>query len=345
MIEVQGTYFDGKSSVAHRVTMRLIGGHLTIEEDGVPLLQRVSLSQCRLDPPLGKAGRSIRLPGGAVFETPDTAAVAAIERSWGKNRMMRLVHNLESRWKTVAVSFAGIVFFVWLFHTYAIPVLAKEIAFSLPVKINTELSRHTMDILDSHFFQPTGLSPERVEDIKKRFHSLLSSLGPDTFAYRLEFRKSPVIGPNAFALPSGTVVMTDELVKLSVDDRELDGILLHEIGHVKNRHAMRTIIQNAGVFLLLTSLSGDLSEISSAAASLPTVLVHSEYSRAFEKEADRFAALALVRRGESVKPLEDILRRLSRKSPKYPGESLLSSHPAMEERLADLEAFGRTPVR
>ena len=325
--------------------MRLIGGYLTIEEDGVFLLQRVNLSQCRLDPPLGKTGRSIRLPGGAVFETPDSVALTTIEKSWEKNRMMLFVHGIESRWKTVAVSFAGIIIFVWLFHTYAIPVLAKEIAFSLPAGINTELSRHTMDVLDTHFFQPTGLSLERTEGIKKRFHSLLSTLGPDTFTYRLEFRKSPVIGPNAFALPSGTVVMTDELVKLSVDDRELDGILLHEIGHVRKRHALRTIIQNAGVFLLITSLSGDLSEISSAAASLPTVLVHSEYSRTFEREADRFAALALVRTGQPVKPLQDILRRLSSNAPKFPGEAVLSSHPAMEERLADLEAFGRTQKR
>ena len=345
MIEVRGTYFDGKSSKAHEATMRCSTDCLTIEEGGGPLLQRVSLSQCRLEPPLGKAGRSIRLPGGAVFETSDSAALRAIERSWGKNRMMRFVHGIESRWKTVAASFAGIVIFLWLFHTFAIPVLAKEIAFSLPAGINTEVSRHTMDILDDHFFESTGLSRERTEGIKKRFRSLLNNLGPDAFTYCLEFRKSPVIGPNAFALPSGTIVMTDELVKLSVDDRELDGILLHEIGHVRERHALRAIIQNAGVFLLIASLSGDLSEISSAAASLPTVLVHSEYSRTFESAADRFAARALLRRGETVKPLQDILRRLSSNGPKYPGESVLSSHPVMKERIAELETFGRTQNR
>jgi len=345
VIEAQGTYFDGKSSKAHKAAMRFSSDSLTIEDDGGTLMLSVRLSQCRLDPPLGKAGRSIRLPGGAVFETPDSAALRDIERSWGKNRMMRFVHGLESRWKTVAASFAGIVLFLWLFHTYAIPVLAKEIAFSLPAGINTEISRHTMDILDAHFFEPTGLSRERMEGIKKRFQSLLNTLGPDTFTYCLEFRKSQAIGPNAFALPSGTVVMTDELVKLSVDDRELDGILLHEIGHVKERHALRAIIQNAGVFLLITSLSGDLSEISSAAASLPTVLVHSEYSRTFERAADRFAALALLRKGEPVKPLQDILRRLSSNAPKYPGESVLSSHPVMEERIAELETFGRAQDR
>ncbi len=345
MIEAQGTYFDGKNSKAHKAMLHCSGDRLTIEEDGGPLLRRVRLSQCSIDPPLGKAGRSIRLPGGAVFEMSDAVSLTAIERSLGKNRMMRFVHGIESRRKTVAVSFAGIVLFVWLFHTYAIPLLAKEIAFSLPAGINTEISRHTMDVLDAHFFKPTCFSRERTEGIRKRFQDLLRALGPDTFTYRLEFRKSPVIGPNAFALPSGTVVITDELINLSVDDREIDGILLHEIGHVKERHALRTIIQNAGVFLLIASLSGDLSEISSAAASLPTVLAHSEYSRTFEREADRFAALALVRTGKPVKPMQDILLRLSISSPKYPGESVLSSHPSMEERIAELEALGRSQNR
>jgi len=343
--EARGTYFDGKSSKARKATLRCEAGCLTIGEDGGPLLQSVRLSQCRLDAPLGKAGRYIHLPGGAVFETPDTAALTALDRALGKNRVMWFVHNVESRWKTVALSLAGIVLFVWLFHTYAIPVLAKEIAFSLPAGINSEISRQTMDVLDEHFLKPTGLSRQRTEGIKKRFQALLRALGPDAFIYRLEFRKSQLIGPNAFALPSGTVVMTDDLVNLSADDREIDGVLLHEIGHVKERHALRTVIQNAGVFLLLASLSGDLSEISSAAASLPTLLLHSEYSRTFEREADRFAALTLVRIGEPVKPMQDFLRRLSKDAPPYPGESVLSTHPSIEERIAELEAFGRKQVR
>ena len=167
------------------------------------------------------------------------------------------------------------------------------------------------------------------------------TLGPDAFTYRLEFRKSPVIGPNAFALPSGTVVMTDELVNLSVDDRELDGILLHEIGHVKERHALRSVIQNAGVFLLIASLSGDLSQISSAAASLPTVLVHSEYSRTFEREADRFAALYSRTHGAAGQADAGYPAASGQHAPKFPGESVLSTHPVIEERIAELEAFGR----
>lgn len=99
------------------------------------------------------------------------------------------------------------------------------------------------------------------------------------------------------------------------------------------------MIQNAGVFLIIAALSGDLSEISSTAASLPTILAHSGYSRTFEREADRFVALYFVRKGWSVRPMQDILGRLTKDRPKMPGESVLSTHPVMEERIRYLETI------
>lgn len=345
MREVHGVFFDGKSSRVHKATLQCSGALVTVQGETGALSPPVRLSQCRFDPPLGKTGRSIRLPAGAVFETADSDALTALEKSAGKNRIMRLVHGIETRWKTVLLSLAGIILFVWLFHTYAIPLLAKKIAFSLPPYVTEEVSRQTMQVLDNHLFKPSELSREKAAGIRDTFHALLHDLGQDKFTYRLEFRKSPVIGPNAFALPSGYIVMTDELVNLSENDRELDGILLHEIAHVRERHALRTLIQNAGIFLVITALTGDLSGISSTAASLPTVLAHSGYSRAFEREADRFAALTLVRTGMPVKPMRDILGRMTKNAPKYPGESVLSSHPVMEERLKYLETLGREHKR
>ena len=51
--------------------------------------------------------------------------------------------------------------------------------------------------------------------------------------YTLVFRKSDAIGANAMALPSGTIVVTDGLVTLAEDDREILGVLAHEAGHVR----------------------------------------------------------------------------------------------------------------
>ncbi len=339
MIEVRGTYFDGRSSAARDATLNCAGDMITIRGESGPLIHAVQVSRCYFDPPLGKTSRSIRLPGGAVFETKDCDSLVSIERSAGKNRAMRVVHYLETRWKTVALSLAGIVLFVWLFHTFAIPVLAKKIAFALPPRVTQEVSNQTMRVLDGHLLKPSELPAGRRAAVNKDFQGLLDDDDRSLHDYRLEFRKSPAMGPNAFALPSGMIIMTDELVNLSENDAEIRGVLLHEIAHVRERHALRSVMQNAGIFLVIATLAGDLSGISSAAASLPTILANAGYSRIFEREADRFAALYFIRRGWSVKPMQDILGRMAKNVPRLPGEAVLSTHPVMEERIREIGAL------
>jgi Zn-dependent protease with chaperone function len=133
--------------------------------------------------------------------------------------------------------------------------------------------------------------------------------------------------------------MTDELVELAKNNRELEGIFIHEIAHVTNRHGLRSIIQNTGVFLLISALLGDVTSITSAAASLPTVLLNSEYSRGFEREADTAVALYFFDKGWNVKPYQDILLRITDRRSDYPGESVWSSHPVTSERIEFLQEF------
>jgi Zn-dependent protease with chaperone function len=74
-------------------------------------------------------------------------------------------------------------------------------------------------------------------------------------------------------------------------------------------------IQNTGVFVIIAVLLGDLAEISSTAASLPTILAQSDYSREFERAADRFAVLYFVQKHWDITPMQDILKRISKDMP------------------------------
>lgn len=337
MIEFKGTYLDGRRSKPHPATFICDSRVFRIKVKENSVDRSVPLNHCRIDPPLGKTIPLIRLPDGAVCETEDTKALAELYAMLSRNRGMRFVHFIESRWKTVFISLAGIILFVWLFKVYAIPYLAKEIAFASPPAVSMELSRHTLKILDQNFLKSSTLGTKKITELRARFRELLKDIDPGDFDYRLEFRKSPFVGPNAFALPSGQIVMTDELVKLSESDRELEGILLHEIGHVRERHGLRMVIQDAGIFLIVAALLGDITEISSTAASLPTILARSDYSREFERAADRFAVRYFVRKGWAIKPMQDILQRIANDVPNFPGESVLSTHPVMQERIQYLE--------
>ena len=55
--------------------------------------------------------------------------------------------------------------------------------------------------------------------------------------YRLELRSGEALGANALALPSGIVIMTDDLVALAKSDDEIGAVMAHELGHVRGRHA------------------------------------------------------------------------------------------------------------
>ncbi len=345
MIEFRGTYFDGKSSMPYAVTIECDDRFLRVREKDALFDLKISLNNCIIDPPLGKTTQTIRLPGGAVCEVEDSDVLSVINVMAGKNRGMRFVHFIESRWKLVVLSLSALVLFVLLFNVYAIPYFARKIAYATPHAVAEELSYQTMKILDKNFLRPSNLESIKITELEEKFQGLLIDLDFDDFHYRLEFRKSSIIGPNAFALPSGQIVITDELINLSESDRELEGILLHEIGHVQERHGLRMAIQNAGMFLIVAALLGDLTEISSVAASLPTILARSEYSREFEREADRFAALYFIRKGWNIKPMQDILQRITKNMPNFPGESVLSTHPVIQERIQNLQKITEEDIK
>ncbi len=222
-------------------------------------------------------------------------------------------------------------------YIYGIPMLARAVAARLPAAVTDTLSSQTLAALDRDVFEPSAIPRERQQAIDEAFRRLKMPAGA-TASYRLEFRKSDAVGANAMALPSGTIVVTDGLVTLARDDREILGVLAHEAGHVDHLHGLRGILQNSLMGLLVAWVVGDISSIVAAA---PTVLLEANYSRDLEREADAFAIAVLTANGIPRRHLADILRRMESAS----GESgmtsalrYLSTHPATSERITQLEA-------
>lgn len=134
---------------------------------------------------------------------------------------------------------------------------------------------------------------------------------------QLVFRSSRPLGPNALAVPSGIVVMTDSLVNLSQDDNELIAVLAHEMGHLKQRHQLRRLLQSSATGLLLVAVTGGLSSVASLGAWLPTLLVDSKYSRSLDSDADDFSLAFLTSHNIPRTALANILQRTVR-NPELP---------------------------
>jgi Zn-dependent protease with chaperone function len=221
-------------------------------------------------------------------------------------------------------------------YWYGIPLVASVVARQVPASLTESLSSQVLAILDSQVFTPSEISRTRQDAIRSEFRRLDFDDAASGGQYQIVFRKSDQIGANAVALPSGIIVVTDALVTLAADDREILGVLAHEAGHVEGRHGLRNLLQNSLVGLLLAWILGDVSTLAAAA---PRAFIEAGYSRDLEREADAFAVNVLRRNGIAVRHFADMLRRLDQAGgvSDSGGFQYLSSHPATSERLRRLE--------
>jgi len=321
------SYYDGQTAGAERVALQLIGGSLLFELAGAT--QFVELNTASVVEPVGRGPWVVELADGAYLKITDADFGEMLAEESDSSGFVRM---LEGAWHWALVSIVVAVVATWATLTYGVPALATTVAFALPENVSAALRDEGMGVLDDVLFDESELSEESAERVTRLFDDIKKT-NLDFRPYRLEFRASR-IGANAFAVPGGIVVMTDELVELAESDAEIMAVLAHEVGHLYGRHSLRILLQNSVSALFIAGLTGDISNITALSAAIPTVLMQAKYSRDFEREADDFAFDYLKLRGVSTDALSDLLRRLD-DSESEDGSELaawLSSHPPSEER-------------
>ncbi|HEU4780339.1 MAG TPA: M48 family metallopeptidase [Steroidobacteraceae bacterium] len=342
---IAGRYFDGRSAAGVDASLNF-GADGKVHLHGAVIPIAFPLAEVQVSERVGNITRRITLPNGGVFETHDNDAVDQALELAGIQRGSALVHWLESRWHIAVASLAAVVLVSVAFVHWGVPAVANWAADVMPANVDRSIGAGTLDVLDRVAFRPSDLPNERQQELRKRFIDMTQPLD-DGHEYQLEFRHGGLIGANAFALPSGIIVMTDELVELSRRDDELVSVLAHEVGHVRGRHALRQMLQAAGISTLAFALLGDVSSISGVLAAAPALL-QAKYSRDFEREADSFAKLWLREHGIAESNFDAILCRMSATDGKVQDEDnfdFFASHPSTTERVrctkeADAEKDG-----
>lgn len=342
---IPGTYYAG-SSRPIPASLLVEDGVVRVLDGAQSLAGPVPLEAVAISSRLGNTPRILRFADGGSFETADNAAVDRLLS--GSGRRHGLVHRLESSLRYVLLGVLVSALFVWGGVRYGIPALAEGVAFALPESVSRQVGQGVLELLDQQILFPSELAETEQARLRERFAPLLQREGAPI---HLEFRKAAEqIGANAFALPSGTVVFTDQLVTLAGHDEELLAVLAHEIGHVERRHGLRQALQGSALGLLVMTVTGDLSSVSSLVAAIPVLLTQLGYSRDFEHEADRFAAELLAEQGVDARRLGEILARLEQAArsckPDEPctqdadgWSRYLSTHPPTEERRRLLGDF------
>jgi predicted Zn-dependent protease len=344
MTEIPATYFDGRTSQAHAVMLRWHAFDQVLEVAGERVAVRQAKRDVTIESRLGHGPRFIRFADGGRCEVTDNEALDAVIATWAPQRASAHLHRIESSWRHVLVATVLLAGLGWATVHFGLPWAARKIAFLLPANLTRVLGEQTLAALDGSALQPTKLTHERQLALQAEFARFLARTGDATPA-AIEFRAMPGVGANAFALPSGVIVLTDDLVLLAGDDQEILAVLAHECGHLEQRHALRSVLQNSAVFVLVALVTGDVSSATALGGALPAYLLQTKFSREFEREADAHAVTVLRRAGIDPARLATMLDRLAQSHGVGNAKILgyLGSHPPTPERIEAIT--GKPPDR
>lgn len=334
MIEFSANYYDGITSRARDVSV-WVDEENALHLSGFDRPRVFPLGVVRFAPRVGSTLRAFVLPGGARCETADRRVVDELELRHGVTPGGALLRRLEGC--TAALVLAQLLLVAALLGAIfaGIPLLSAQAVRAVPPAVAGELGRGTLAALDRTRFRPSALPLARQFEVMEGFYALARQC-PE-LPLRLVFRSGT--GPNALALPDGTVIVTDELVALAKDDRDLVAALAHEIGHVHHRHGLRLALESTSALVLAATYAADVTEVTSLSGVLPAVYAEARYSREHEAEADAFASERLSAMGVEPRHLANLLRALSRASLPDPEAEFayLSTHPPLAERIQRLE--------
>ncbi|MEM6987270.1 MAG: M48 family metallopeptidase [Pseudomonadota bacterium] len=280
---------------------------------------------------IGNTRRFVALPNGASFETDDNDAVDTIVRRHVARRSW--LHLLESSGKWAVAALLVLAVAGWSFFSFGLPPLSERVAHWVPVSVAEQLGEGVINAFDSKFDE-SDISASRQTEIQTLFRSLIPEDSP--FSYRLHIKASKHFGSNAFALPDGSVFITDDLIELADNLDQIEAVLHHEIAHVELRHGLQQLLRASVLTTVVYSLTGDASGLGTLVAAAPAILVQAKYSREMETEADLYAIRALHRSGTDPIVKVQILEKLQADLNKFGSFSYLMSHPMGDARLKPL---------
>ena len=144
--------------------------------------------------------------------------------------------------------------------------------------------------------------------------------------------------PNAFAMPGGTIGVTDGLLKMVRTEIGLATVIGHEFGHHQHRHSLKMMGRSlllAGVLMII--FGGDHGFILSSVLGL----AEKSHSRNDEYDADAFGIRMVYKAYESTKGADEFFIKLEMdpKSKDSKALNFLSTHPYTPDRIEKLRAM------
>lgn len=289
-----------------------------------------------LRPAVGKIHPVIELENGARIELMQREVPAWVKPQNFLENAVSNVWQLESKLPLVFASLIVTVCVLLAALRFGVPAASDAIALRLPTTTLASLGdKVEAQLLDET--ETTQISKEKQQRIRALYDQYVAH-GDSS---RIRFVGGARYDANAFALPNGTIFITDELIDIAQHDHEILAVLAHEQGHVVKKHSLRQALNMLGISTLITFISGDISDF---ATTLPTLMLSMSYSRDFEFEADDYAKVLFEEKRLDTRHLSNMLLRLEASHYEHEDDDstavtpsgklveLFSTHPTMAQR-------------
>lgn len=142
---------------------------------------------------------------------------------------------------------------------------------------------------------------------------------------------------NALALPGGFIYISSGLIEATESDDQIAAVLAHEVGHAAALHSIKKMQGSfLYTFLKMLALAGDSDPGFHRGSDFAYVSVMVQYTREFEKEADKLSVKYLKLAGfnpNAALEMLDILEEIDKKNPirRY---TYFRTHPPIATRKA-----------
>lgn len=223
---------------------------------------------------------------------------------------------------------AGFIIWKWGLDLLAVAAIAMT-----PPAFVEAIDRGNMAAMDRIFADPTELPQSHQDKVQEIFDNIVAAAPEAPFGdYHLEFRAMDQVGPNAFALPGGTVVVTDALIERFPNENVIAGILGHELAHVSEQHSLKQIYRSLSTFVVISMMAGDVGPILEDVLLEGSAVASLAFSREHESEADAIGIRTAAKAGYEPAALANFFTELSAEEGGF-APQWLSTHPSNEDRI------------
>ncbi|NBB52452.1 M48 family metalloprotease [Rhizobium sp. CRIBSB] len=191
------------------------------------------------------------------------------------------------------------------FVFWGVPALSGPLARATPISFERGMGESFDRQMALAFPRCGGEAGQAVlDDLGRK----LAARTDTPFEVRVRAVHAPMV--NAFALPGGVVLVTDDLIRQARSPDELSAVIAHEVSHIEKRHVMQAVWRSLGVGVLLDALVGGGTGAGQQAVLLAGQATDLRYGREAESEADRRGQALLHAQGLSSKGMATFFERL-----------------------------------